>query len=378
MHKTYSMRKRSVSTLALAIAGLVTVFLFIMFKTVTSISDLSVDYRGSSIDMPESDTAFAGIFYTPRFNDSLPHYLYRRMEDSAKRAKNENELENRSVSASGISMALFGVYCMDAPKVHTSKDQLMKELVHKLDNATIAAGQRISTTANKDSIEKIKAQLRDSLAYYKRYYEKLIAITEKYNGKYYYVGFDGYKLDEDSKFFIQGETYNLAYVKWDTAKRNTNSNWQHGHYERKVIPVRYSAENARVLVPVSRQQYQALQALLYVLMFALLVTGLYFFIGIPVQVLLNISRGRAFDENNVRYFNVIARLFFVLGLLYLFGPYIMDLFLRSIIPADLKRPPFTEGLGKICWLFVLSIAVYITGKAFQKGNSLQKEQDLTI
>jgi hypothetical protein len=362
----------------MAIAGLVTVFLFFMFRTVTTISDISEDDGGSAIDMPESDTAFAGIFYTPRFNDSLPHYLYRRMEDSAKRAKTESERENRSVSAAGISMALFGVYSMDIPKVHTSKEQWMKELVDKMDQATVAAGDKIKSTANKDSIEKIKTRLRDSLAYYKRYYEKRITIAEKYKEKYYYVAFDGYKLDEHSKFFIQNETYNLAYVKWDTARKNTNSNWQHGHYERKEIPVRYSAENERVLVPVSQHQYQALQALVYVLMFVLLVSGLYFFIGIPVQVLLNISRGQAFDENNVRYFNIIARLFFVLGLLYLFGPYIMDLFLRSIIPADFKRPPLRDGLGKICWLFVLSIAVYITGKAFQKGNTLQKEQDLTI
>lgn len=378
MHKTYSMRKRRVSILALAIAGLVTVFLFFMFRTVTAISDVSEDYGGYTIDMPESDTAFAGIFYTPRFNDSLPHYLYRRMEDSAKRAKTESERENRCVSASGISMALFGVYSMDVPKVYTRKEQWMKELVDKMDHATVAAGDKIKSTADKDSIEKIKTRLRDSLAYYKRYYEERIAIAEKYKEKYYYLAFDGYKLDEHSKFFIQNETYNLAYVKWDTAKKNANSSWQHGHYERKEIRVRYSAENERVLVPVSQHQYQALQALVYVLMFVLLVSGLYFFIGIPVQVLLNISRGQAFDENNVRYFNIIARLFFVLGLLYLFGPYIMDLFLRSIIPADFKRPPLTDGLGKICWLFVLSIAVYITGKAFQKGNTLQKEQDLTI
>src|ERR1044072_3323606 len=187
------MRKRRVSILALAIAGLVTAFLFIMFRSVTAISEVNElgDYGGSSIDLPDNDTAFAGIFYTPQFNDSLPHYLYRPMEDSARRAKNESELENRSVSASGISVALFGVYVMDVPKDHTSKERLRKELLHKLDNATIAAGQRITSNSNKDSVENIRAQLRDSLAYYKRYYNKRIAIAEKYSEKYYYVGFDG-------------------------------------------------------------------------------------------------------------------------------------------------------------------------------------------
>ena len=51
---------------------------------------------------------------------------------------------------------------------------------------------------------------------------------------------------------------------------------------------------------------------------------------------------------------------------------------QTLVNCDFKRAPFTEGLGTPCWLFVLSIAVFITGKAFQKGNTMQKEQDLTI
>lgn len=314
LHKTYSMRKRSVSILALAIAGLITTFLFMMFRTVTAITSVNPDNEGSIIELPQTDTAFGGIFYTPRFNDSLPHYQYRRMEDSVNKIKAERELENRSVSVSGMSMGLFGVFSMNAP----------------------------GRTAE----------------------------------KYYYVGLNGYKLDHNSKFFIQNGTYNLAYVKWNTTAKKTN--WQHGHYERKSIRVRYAAENERVLVPVNQNQYKALQALLYVLYFGLLVGGLYFFIGIPVQILTNISRGNAFDENNVRYFNIMARVFFVMGLLSLLSPYILRFFLRNIVPMDFERASFAEGLWEVCWMFLLSIAVFITGKAFQKGNSLQKEQDLTI
>lgn len=324
LHKTYSMRKRKVSVLVLSISGLVTAFLFILFGSVTAIRNLDDREGGYSIDGPQSDTAFAGIFSTPELNDSLPHYIYRKMEDSAKRVKTEQEIDNLSVGGDGMSIGVFGVYAMN----------------------------RHQNTWN--------------------------AMAENNKDQYYYIGIDGYRLDRESKFFIQNETYNLAYVKWDSAKKDPNSNRKHGHYERKEIPVRYSAPDERVLIPVTKFQYNALRSLFYLLWFVLLVGMLYFFLGIPVQVLLNISRGLAFDENNVRYFNVIARLFFVLGVLYFVGPYILDLFLRFIIPADFKRPPFTEGLGSVCWLFVLSIAVSITGKAFQKGNTMQKEQDLTI
>jgi DUF2975 family protein len=378
LHKTYSMRKRRVSILALAIAGVITTFLFILFKIVTAVSVGSIEDGGTSIDLPQGDTAFGGIFYTSRFNDSLPHYLYQHMEDSISKVKAEQEIENRGVSGDGMSVGLFGIYVMDRPEKHTHKEYLIKESLERLDNATIAANQRMAATTNKDSIEKIKNQLRDSLDYYKRFYGKRIAIAGKGKDQYYYIGIDGYRLDRESKFFIQNETYNLAYVKWDTARSNSNNNWKHGHYERKEIPVRYSAENERVFVPVTGHQYEALRSLFYVLWFVFLVGALYFFVGIPVQVLLNISRGLAFDENNVRYFRVIARLFFVSGLIYLFGPYILDLFLRMIVPADFKRAPFTEGLSTPLWLFVLSITVFITGKAFQKGNTMQKEQDLTI
>lgn len=372
------MRKRRVSILALAIAGLITTFLFILFKTITAVSIGSIEDGGTSIDLPESDTAFGGIFYTPRFNDSLPHYQYRHLEDSVSKVKAELDLENRGVGGDGMGIGLLGIYAIDRPEKYTYREWLIRESLMRMDSATINADQRMAATTNKDSIEKIKTQLRDSLDYYKRYYEKRIAIAGKGKDQYYYIGIDGYRIDRESKFFMQNERYQLAYVKWDTAKTNATSNWKHGHYERKEIPVRYSAENERVLVPVTQHQYEALRSLFYVLWFVFLVGALYFFVGIPVQVLLNISRGLAFDENNVRYFRVIARLFFVFGLLYLFGPYILNLFLRIIVPVDFKRAPFTEGLSTPCWLFVLSIAVFITGKAFQKGNTMQKEQDLTI
>jgi hypothetical protein len=248
------------------------------------------------------------------------------MEDSAKRAKAENELENMSANAAGINMFVFGIYTIDRPKVYTNKR---------------------------------------------------IALAEK-DEKEYYVAFDGYKLDKYSKFFIENETFNLAYVKWDTLKREPNISWRHGHYERKEIKVRYSPENKRVLVPVTRRQYEVLHSVLYVLVIVFLIVALYIFLGLPIQVLISISKGNAFDKKNVRDFNIVARAFFVLGLLGLLLPYVFDLFLGNMIPDEFKCVSIVEGLSKTCWIFLLAIVVYIIGKAFQKGNTLEKEQDLTI
>lgn len=377
LHKTNPMRKRSVSILTLAVAGLLFTFFFILFRSTSSVS-FADHHGGTSIDLPQSDTAFGGLFYTAQFNDSLPHYLYMRMEDSAKKVKAESEIENRGVSVNGMSMGIFGVYSMDRPQPYTVRERMIKELLTQMDNAEIAADQKRAATTNKDSIEKINSQLRDSLAYYKRIHEKKMSDVGQHKEKYYYVGLEGFKLDRDSKFFIQNETYNLAYVKWDTVSKNPNSNWKHGHYERKEIPVRYSAEDERVFIPVTHNQYNAMNALLYVICFGLLFAGLYFFFALPVRVLINISKGKAFDDQNVRNFNIMARAFLIMGLLSLVVPYILDCCLRSIVPHEFKRITFPENAWNNCWIFLVAIAVFITGKAFQKGNTLQKEQDLTI
>lgn len=49
-----------------------------------------------------------------------------------------------------------------------------------------------------------------------------------------------------------------------------------------------------------------------------------------------------------------------------------------MIPDDFSIPGFWQTLNDNFGIFILVLAIFITGKAFQKGNRLQKEQDLTI
>jgi hypothetical protein len=369
------MRNWKISILALGVAGLVTAFFFFMIQTSTSESGV---FGGGAVDLPESDTAFGGLFYEPDFNDTLPYYIYRQLADIAKNVKAERELENRSVSVSGLAISLWGLYSIEEPKDRTWSQDLVRQLFFQLDKVQLNARHNVAATTNKDSIEKIYDQLRDSILYYRDMFNKRLAAVQANKEKHYYVALDGYKLDPESRFFIQNGTYNLAYVKNDRIKKKKEGEWKFGHYERKQIPVRYAAENERVLVPVNKKLYEGLNILFHVFWWGVMFAGVYFFLGLPVRILVSISKGKAFDELNVRRFNTIARVILGVGLFKLIVPYLLDFLLRNKVPDDFILPPFMTELWNFGGWFLLSMAVFITGKAFQKGNTLQKEQDLTI
>jgi hypothetical protein len=375
LHKTYSMRNWRISILALGIAGLITAFFYFSVMMTTSESGV---FGGGSVSLPEGDTAFGGLFYEPRFNDTLPYYIYRELERIAKNVKAERDLENRSVAVSGVSISLWGLYSIEEPGDRSWKENLMRQLFFQLDNVEKKASLKIAATTNKDSIEKIYKLLGDSILYYRDSYNKQFDAVHRNREKYYYVALDGYKIDVESKFFIQNGTYNLAYVKNDVIKKKKEGTWKFGHYERKKVPVRYAAEHERVLIPVNKQLYDGMYVLIHVLLWGVLFVGLYFFLGLPVRILVSISKGKAFDDINVRRFNTIACAILVLGLFKLIFPYLLDFLLRNKVPDDFMLPSFITELWNFGGWFLLALAVFITGKAFQKGNRLQKEQDLTI
>ena len=69
---------------------------------------------------------------------------------------------------------------------------------------------------------------------------------------------------------------------------------------------------------------------------------------------------------------------FCLGVVQLFSAYILHFIFRKMIPDDFTLSGFWQTLYDNCGIFILVLAIFITGKAFQKGNRLQREQDLTI
>jgi hypothetical protein len=373
------MRKRNISILAIVIAGVITAYFSVLLWGITGESNFNGSVT-TDVYPTYDDTAFGGLFAKPDFNDSLPHYLYQHLADSFKQVNDDRLQENKSLGLTGRAFGSIGVYSMKTPqKRYSEKEQNMADMqktVNLLDSLTIVAYAKIKTLRDKDSIQRIKDQLRDTLAYFNRTRNRTTIVSA--TDDLYYFSLQGYVLPEKTAFFVQNGTYNLAFLKVDSVKKSRDDTWRYGHYEQKAIPVRYSPDEKRVLIPISQGQFNLLNTLMNVLFFILLFTLAYFFLGLPVQILINISKGKAFDDRNIRRFAIIAWAMFVLEVFELLSPYMFRLLFYKTIPDDFTMLGFWSNFWDHCWLFFAAIALFITGKAFQKGNKLQKEQDLTI
>jgi hypothetical protein len=296
----------AITTLVLAYYG------FLFFTTPT----LRIDYA-HTINSPEmkegkQDTMFGGLFMYEYVNDSLPHYLYKRKEDSIKAIKDSIALQNKSF-ALGHGNEFIGVG-------HIRKEKK-----------------------------------NDSL----------------FNDITYYLKLPGYSLLYPNQFFMIGNRYYITTVQQDPVSKTY-------HYARKQIPVRYSSDQKEVLIPVSPGVYRTLNVVIIVLIFILIIVSIYVLLGLPIQLLINISKGNAFTLKNIRILRLIAITLFSLTTLNIVAPYLLRLLFSRYVPEEFHLEPFLTVLGnKLNGLF-LSVAVFIISMAFKRGYDLQKEQELTV
>jgi len=373
------MLKKRISIIALIIAITLTLFFFYALKSFkSSTGPFPMDW---SVSIPEDDTAFGGLFASPDINDSLPYYAYKKIEDSIKRIIDASQLDNKSI-ASGSGYGPVGVYTVkktwQAWWDNNSKNDSLVRLLQ--DSISILNQNRVKQNNNKDSIKKIKEEL--GIIYWRLNVRENELSQEKQKQEeaeqFYYFGLDGYSLDYYTKFFLQNGTFNLAYVKWDSVIKRKYDSTQVGHYERKQIPVRYSTEDKRVLIPVSKNQHRFISVALNILSFSWLFFFVYFFIGLPIQILINISKGDAFNKKNIKRFKIMVYVLFAYALISTLAPYILKFFFRKMIPSDFQLQTFLHGFFNNLYLFLIAIVIFVIAKAFQKGYRLQQEQDLTI
>lgn len=363
------MRKSSI--LALVIAGGITTFFFLMilvpwFETVQFQTRTPTSSR---IPTSGDDPPFGGLFYSARINDSLPHYLYQHIADSLEKINKERLSENSSEMHTSMSLASIGVYSREIPPPGNIRQELIYDQWAFRDSLSDVAHKKMAATKNKDSIRTIKDQLNDTLAYYNS------QIKREY---LYYLGLKGYSLDKESQFFVQNGTYNLVFPKWDSRGKTGETNWLHGHYVQKQIPVRYATRDKLLLIPVSQKNFKILNVVMSVLNISLVFFAGYCLLGLPLLILINISKGKAFDDINIKRFAIMVQVLLGWMLVKILSPYILWLFYRKMIPDDFTLPNFWQLLWDNGELFIIAVAIYITRMAFQKGNNLQKEQDLTI
>ena len=201
--------------------------------------------------------------------------------------------------------------------------------------------------------------------------------TGKEEDKLYCLALIGFTLPHDTKFFIQNGKYNLATPVYRSTTREDGKEWREGHYVRKEIPARYT-DDGKLLIPLSQGQFNFYSILVNALFYGQLLVALYLFLGLPIQILITISKGRPFDERNFKRFNLMAWALLAWAFINICSRYVLWFFFRNMITDDFNKPGIGAILWQNSWMIVIAIAVFITGRAFQKGNQLQKEQDLTI
>jgi len=203
----------------------------------------------------------------------------------------------------------------------------------------------------------------------------------------HYIALPGYTFRErDSRFFMQRGQPMLSVPHWDKEEQyNNGGKGRWGHYETKLLPFRYTAPQAHggeegegsVLIPVTVSRYRFISVTLFVLFLPVVLFCAYVLLSFPFRLYVSISRGDVFSPGNIRKLRWIAWLLilgpFAIILLRLLFRLIYNEYFTADVQLDITGFLYHSQLSLIIGLLVLAVA-----RAFQKGLSLQEEQDLTI
>ncbi len=373
------MLRKRISLIALVVTVLLTSFaLYFLYSIEVVATSNNSSY--STIDLPESDTAFGGIFYMPHIPDSLPYSRYKLIEDSFSRIKQSIDIKNSSTGGSGFFNSVWGLFEINNRSfsemphstlfMDTNSDPVMKAFIDSMNLLYPHPSEKEMIDRDLEIDKKFQERHKDKFDSARKELEK---------DKSYYFALNGYELKGyDSKFYIKDNTYNLAYVKWDTTKKTRYDTVTNGHYESKQLKIRYASTTNRILIPVDKRTHTVLSIGMFGFTVITFMVFLYFFFGLPVQVLLNIAKGKAFTEKNINMLKQISWAALVISTLTIAGPYIFRLIFWKMIPGDFVLKPFLNTLVQNLPILFMSLVAFFVAKAFQRGHKLQQYEDLTI
>ena len=355
----------------IAIAGILLIIYFLSSgKAVKS----SYSY---GIILPDSDTALGGIFSSLHVQDSTPYYIYKKSEDSFNRVKQIRDNRNSGKAMESISNGVMGVFSTNKKTFSelpfhpfNPGDTVIKSFIDSLNAVYPKPPAKESVVIDELINKKLSDQTSIRMDSVNKELEK---------EKLYYFNLSGYDLkDHDTRFYIADDKYHLAYVKWDKPIKAGNELNKEGHYESKQIKVRYASERKSVLIPISKKTYTILNVTIWVFAFLTGAMILYFFFGLPIRLLINISKGRAFTERNIQMLNQVCLFALIISSFAILSPYIFRIIFWQMIPDDFKMESLLQKIADNLVVLIIAVITFIIAKAFKKGYTLQYEQDLTI
>ncbi len=243
-------------------------------------------------------------------NDSLPHYQYKRLQDSIRRQLSE---ENIPRGGSG-SMSVFDV-----------------------------------------GVGKIEFQE---------------------NKVKYYLTVGGYFAKDFFEFYsLHGKNY-IEYSVF-TKKENDFRVGDFKTAETKFELEQLDQNRWQINYPLSKTQYTVWQAIVIVLSF--LAVGLLFMalIGLPLQLLFLIAKGKAFSDKVLIIFYTIASILLCSGIFLAIFRITLHLYYKAQVPYPVTFYYYDDIMNG--WSLVIGgLIVLLFAKAFQRGYDLQQEQELTV
>lgn len=366
--------------LKISLAGIIaSIGIVLFFYIYFGVWTVTVNENYSSISLPETDTAFGGIFSYPYIPDSLPHYKYKKLEDKYKRRSEYINTVNEGKFISNLFFGNIGLSAESRKDIYSEckkEDEQEKRNLDFLDSLFMVVANE-KDMSKKVTLNRYYYSVKDTL--------EMKSTVKFFNNNYFsdkgffYFSLKGYNLKHENIFFIKNETYNLAFVKWKNADSSKNNKLDKiGHYEHKQIKVRFNKSNNSVNIPISAKLNGILKITLMITISFLIGLSLYFFIGLPIQILLNISRGKVFIVDNFKYINQICLALITATACTILLPMVLHLFFMNRIPVEIYPDSFLTVLKNSFGLIIATVILMIIRKAFKKGYDLQNEQDLTV
>ena len=250
-----------------------------------------------------------------RISDSLPHYQYKKIEDSIEQQLTTEAEKNKLLPGWGFTFGCIGM----------------------------------RTT-------------------FRTWYD--FKTEQAHSKQEYYIALPSYSADPSVSTEIRNDKTYLRYVNWD------DSLHKKGHSAVKEIAVSYLPEQKEILLPVSEQTFNGARFTLVILILFYLFM-LYVTIGMPINLVLNISKGKVFLLKNIKALFFISFVLLGFFLWTITAPYLIALLLGQKIPSGFYISFTSLVLDHILYL-LSGIAVLFIALAFRKGYTLQNEQDLTM
>lgn len=370
-----SMLKRKFNRFALILAILVTIyFLYVYISTrFSNQPGFTVTSNGYAIILPVQDTAFRNAFFQYDIDDSLPHYQFRKLEDSFKRIQFDIDRQNKGYLIKSSFHGFVGFTKLRNPQKLEERKQAREQLVKiRVDSIK----QVLQSVKNPDSIQRLMS-LEKAILENWAYSKNNEIYKELSPGDFdYFLTLQGYRLPENERFFVQNGRYYIAYPGLDTTTKKGAEELV--YYKRKQVPVRHHETENTISIPLSKFWYNLLNSIAFILIILFFIASFYITLGLPASILVSISKGRAFTKQNIKDMKTIYWFLLGYGVLKTIYPFLEEWIFSKYITGNFISTTGLNSFFSSLPLLLSGLAVLLVCKAFQNGYKMQQEQDLTV